>query len=97
MSKESINKTEFISAVAERAGITKSDAQKTVNAVLDIITETLQNQGRVVLTGFGTFEVREAKERVGVNPRTREKVTIPKTKRPAFSAGAELKKAVKGE
>jgi DNA-binding protein HU-beta len=49
----------------------------------------------VVLTGFGTFEVREAKERMGVNPRTKERVTIPATKRPAFSAGAELKKAVK--
>lgn len=97
MSKESMNKTEFISAVAERAGITKSDAQKTVNAVLDVITDTLQSQGRVVLTGFGTFEVREAKERTGVNPRTREKVIIPATKRPAFSAGAELKKAVKGD
>ena len=97
MSKESLNKTEFIAAVATKAGITKSEAQRTVKAVLDVITESLQSDNRVVLTGFGTFEVREAKERWGVNPRTKEKVLIPATKRPAFSAGAELKKAVKGE
>lgn len=97
MAKESLNKTEFVAAVAERAGISRTEAQKTVKAVLDTITESLQSNNRVVLTGFGTFEVREAKERWGVNPRTKEKVLIPATKRPAFSAGAELKKAVKGE
>ncbi|MCB9438178.1 MAG: HU family DNA-binding protein [Anaerolineales bacterium] len=92
-----LNKTDFIAAVADKAGITKTEAQKAVNAVLDVITDALQANDRVVLTGFGTFEVREAKERMGVNPRTKDKVMIPATKRPAFSAGAELKKAVKGE
>lgn len=92
-----LNKTDFIAAVADKAGITKTEAQKAVNAVLEVITDALQSNDRVVLTGFGTFEVREAKERMGVNPRTKDKVTIPATKRPAFSAGAELKKAVKGE
>ena len=90
-----MNKTEFIAAVAEKAGITKTDAQTTVNTVLEVITEALVSGERVVLTGFGAFEVRNAKERMGVNPRTKEKVLIPATKRPAFSAGAELKKAVK--
>ena len=90
-----MNKTEFVAAVADKAGMTKSDAQKTVAAVLDVITDALQGGEKVVLTGFGSFEVREAKERYGVNPRTKEKVLIPATKRPAFSAGAELKKAVK--
>ncbi len=90
-----MNKTEFIAAVAEKAGITKTDAQTTVNTVLEVITEALAGGERVVLTGFGAFEVRHAKERMGVNPRTKEKVLIPATKRPAFSAGAELKKAVK--
>lgn len=89
-----MNKTEFIAAVAEKAGITKADAQNTVNTVIDVITEALGSGERIVLTGFGSFEVREAKERTGVNPRTKEKITIPATKRPAFSAGAELKKAV---
>lgn len=92
-----LNKTDFIAAVADKAGITKTEAQKAVNAVLDVITDALTANDRVVLTGFGTFEVREAKERMGVNPRTKDKVKIPATKRPAFSAGAELKKAVKGE
>ena len=91
----SLNKTEFIAAVAEKSGMTKSDAQKAVKAFLDVITETLESGEKIVLTGFGSFEVREAKERWGVNPRTKEKVLIPATKRPAFSAGAELKKAVK--
>lgn len=90
-----MNKTEFIAAVAEKAGVTKTDAQSTVNTVLEVITESLVNGERIVLTGFGAFEVRNAKERWGVNPRTKEKVLIPATKRPAFSAGAELKKAVK--
>ncbi len=90
-----MNKTEFVAAVADKAGMTKSDAQTSVSAVLDVITESLKSGEKVVLTGFGSFEVREAKERYGVNPRTKEKVLIPATKRPAFSAGAELKKAVK--
>lgn len=89
-----MNKTEFIAAVADKAGITKADAQRTVNTVLDVVSEALASGDRVVLTGFGSFEVRNAKERWGVNPRTKEKVLIPATKRPAFSAGAELKKAV---
>ena len=89
-----MNKTEFIAEVAKKAGTTKSDAQKTVQAVLDVITETLASNDRVVLTGFGTFEVRDVKARNGVNPRTKEKLHIPATKRPAFRAGAVLKKAV---
>lgn len=91
-----MNKTEFIAAVADKAGVTKSDAQKAVKAFLDVVTDSLQKGDKVVLTGFGSFEVRQAKARTGVNPRTKEKVRIPATKRPAFSAGAELKKAVKG-
>jgi DNA-binding protein HU-beta len=89
-----MNKTEFIAAVAKKADITKSEAQKVVNAVLEVVTEALKNGEKVVLTGFGSFEVRHAKERYGVNPRTKERVLIPATKRPAFSPGAELKKAV---
>lgn len=89
-----MNKTEFIDAVSEKAGMTKTDARKAVQAVLDVITDALTKGDRVVLTGFGTFEVREVKARTGVNPRTKAKLQIPATKRPAFSAGAVLKKAV---
>lgn len=90
-----MNKTEFIDAVAEKSGITKTDARKAVGAVLDVLTETLAKGDSVVLTGFGTFEVRKVKARTGVNPRTREKLKIAATKRPGFKAGALLKKAVK--
>ena len=89
-----MKKTEFVDAVAEKAGITKTEAAKNVNAVLDVITEALAKGDSVVLTGFGTFKVRETKARNGVNPRTKEKIKIPATKRPSFSAGAVLKKAV---
>lgn len=89
-----MKKTEFIEAVASKAGITKAEASRNVNAVLDVITESLSSGDSVVLTGFGTFKVRHAKARNGVNPRTKEKIKIPATKRPAFSAGAVLKKSV---
>ncbi len=88
-----MNKTEFIEAVAEKADISKAEAQRTVNAMLDVITETLASGDRIVLTGFGSFEVRETKKRQGVNPRTKQKIVIPASKRPSFSAGASLKQA----
>jgi DNA-binding protein HU-beta len=89
-----MKKTEFIEAVAEKAGISKTEASKNVNAVLDVITNSLASGDSVVLTGFGTFKVRETKKRNGVNPRTKQKIVIPASKRPSFSAGAVLKKAV---
>jgi DNA-binding protein HU-beta len=89
-----MKKTEFIEAVANKAGITKTEASKNVNAVLDVITDTLAGGDSVVLTGFGTFKVRHTKARNGVNPRTKERIRIPASKRPAFSAGAVLKKSV---
>jgi nucleoid DNA-binding protein len=90
-----MNKTDFINAVAESASMSKTDARKAVGAVLDVLTATLAKGESVVLTGFGTFEVRSVKARTGVNPRTRAKLKIPATKRPGFKAGALLKKAVK--
>jgi nucleoid DNA-binding protein len=89
-----MKKTEFIDAVAAKAGITKTEASKNVNAVLDVISAALASGDDVVLTGFGTFKVRESKARNGVNPRTKAKIKIPATKRPSFSAGAVLKKSV---
>ena len=89
-----MNKTELIAAVAATAGLTKKDAEKAVSATLDVITEALQKGDKVSLVGFGTFEVRERKERQGRNPQTREPMTIPASKLPAFSAGKALKDAV---
>ena len=90
-----MTKVELIAAVAANAGLTKKDADKAVSATLDVITETLQKGEKVSLVGFGTFEVRERKERKGRNPQTREPMTIPASKLPAFSAGKALKDAVK--
>ena len=82
-----MTKVELIAAVATNAGLTKKDAEKAVSATLDVITEALKNGEKVSLVGFGTFEVRERKERQGRNPQTREPMTIPASKLPAFSAG----------
>ena len=90
-----MTKVELIAAVAANAGLTKKDAEKAVTATIDVITETLQKGEKVSLGGFGTFEVRERKERQGRNPQTREPMTIPASKLPAFSAGKALKDAVK--
>ena len=90
-----MTKVELIAAVAATAGLTKKDAEKAVCATLDVITEALQKGDKVSLVGFGTFEVRERKERQGRNPQTREPMTIPASKLPAFSAGKALKDAVK--
>ena len=90
-----MTKVELIAAVAATAGLTKKDAEKAVSATLDVNTEALQKGDKVSLVGFGTFEVRERKERQGRNPQTREPMTIPASKLPAFSAGKALKDAVK--
>lgn len=89
-----LNKTELVSSVAEKAEITKKDAEKAVNAVFASIEEALVNGEKVQLVGFGTFEVRNRKARVGRNPQTNEEIQIPAAKVPAFKAGKNLKEAV---
>lgn len=89
-----MNKTELIAAVAEKAELSKKDADKAVAAVLDTITETLVAGDKIQVVGFGTFEVRERGERTGRNPQTKEIITIPASKAPVFKAGKALKDAV---
>lgn len=89
-----MNKTELVASVAEKAGLTKKDSEKAVNAVLAAVTESLQKGEKVQLVGFGTFEVRERKARKAQNPRTKKEITIPATKVPAFKAGKGLKEIV---
>ena len=72
-----MNKSELVASVAEKSGLTKKDAEKAVNAVFDSITATLVSGEKVQLVGFGTFEVRERKERQGQNPQTKQPITIP--------------------
>jgi DNA-binding protein HU-beta len=90
----SLNKTELVSAVAEKAEMTKKDAEKALSAVLCSIEEALVSGDRVQLVGFGTFEVRPRAARTGRNPATGEQIQIPATKVPAFKAGKALKEAV---
>lgn len=89
-----MNKTELVASVAEKAGLTKKDSEKAVNAVLAAVSESLQKGEKVQLVGFGTFEVRERKARKAQNPQTKKEITIPATKVPAFKAGKGLKEVV---
>lgn len=89
-----MNKTEFIAAVAAQAEISKKDAEKAVNAVLAVTTDSLSKGEKVQLVGFGTFEVRERSAREGKNPRTGEVIEIAASKVPAFKAGRALKEEV---
>jgi DNA-binding protein HU-beta len=90
-----MNKTELIARIAEVSGLTKKDSETALNSTLDAIKGSLVAGEKVVLTGFGTFEVRHRKARVGHNPRTNEKIQIPAQKSPAFKAGKVLKEAVR--
>ena len=92
-----MKKSEFIAAVAKEAGITRVEADKVINKALDVIQGALKNGDRVTLTGFGTFEVRQRAERAGMNIRTGEKIRIPASQRPVFSAGAVLRSAISGK
>ena len=86
-----MNKTELIAAVAQKAEISKKDAEKAVAAVFGSIEGALKAGEKVQLIGFGTFEARQRAAKQGRNPRTGETMTFPATKVPAFKAGKALK------
>ena len=89
-----MNKTELVSAMAERLGASKKHSEEALTAALDLITEALAEGEKVQLVGFGSFEVRERAPRIGRNPRTKEEVTIPASKAVQFKSGKVLKRAV---
>ena len=89
-----MNKTELIAAVAERAELSKKDAEAVITATLDTITEALKEGEKVQLVGFGTFEVSERAAREGRNPRTGETMPIKACKSPKFKPGKALKDMV---
>ena len=89
-----MNKTELIAAIAAKAGLTKKDAERVVNATVDAITESLVKGDKVQLSGFGIFEAKTREARVGRNPRTKETIQIPATRLPVFKASKTLKDAV---
>ena len=90
-----MTKSELISAVAEKANLSKKDAEAAISAVTETITEALADGDKVSLVGFGTFSVKDRAARTGINPLTKEKIEIAASKAPAFKAGSALKDAVK--
>jgi DNA-binding protein HU-beta len=91
-----VNRHEFVAEVSRRCGLTRHDADRALQAVLDTITDTLKSGDDVNFTGFGKFTTQERKARTGVNPRNpTEKVEIPAARVPKFAAGSTLKTAVK--
>lgn len=89
-----MTKTELAAKVAEKVGISKKAAAEAVDAVLSSVTEALAEGDKVSFVGFGTFEVRERAARQGINPRTKETISIAASKLPVFKAGRGLKDAI---
>ena len=91
-----MTKSELIDQVADRAGLTKQDAGRAVDAVLATVEDALRRGRDVTVTGFGKFQVAERAARLGVNPRTGERMQIAASRVPRFTAGSSLKSAVRG-
>ena len=91
-----MNRNELINAMAARTGSTKTDANRAVMALAEIIADALKKGDSVSLIGFGTFEMRERAARTGRNPRTGEELKIAASRVPAFKPGASLKAMVNG-
>ena len=89
-----MNKADLIAAIAAKTGDTKKVAEASVNAFVDVVTETLEKGDKVQLVGFGSFEVRKRAARKGRNPQTKEEIKIPASKAPVFKAGKALKDLV---
>lgn len=90
-----MTKADFVDKLAAKSGLTKKDSAAVVDAFVDVVTEALKKGEDVQFTGFGKFYVQQREARQGINPQTKEKIKIPATKVPKFSAGLALKSAVK--
>ena len=89
-----MNKNELIAEIACKSGLTKTDAEKALAATVDTLTEAMVKGDKVMLVGFGSFEVKDRDARMGRNPKTKEVIEIPATRVPVFKAGKALKDAV---
>lgn len=89
-----MTKADLVNAIAEKAGLSKADAEKALKAVTDAVTDALKADEKVSLVGFGTFSVGQRAARQGQNPQTGAKINIPAAKVPKFKAGKALKDAV---
>ena len=92
---ETLNKKSIAELVAEQHNLTKKEAAEIVDLVFDTVSGTLKDGGRVDISGFGKFEVKTRAARTGINPQTKETITIPESKVPGFKAAQHLKELVK--
>jgi len=91
-----MNKTDLINAISAKSGLNKKNSEAALNAFISSVEDALKNGDKVVLVGFGTFEVRKRAERKGRNPQTKEEIIIPASAAPVFKAGKGLKDKVNG-
>lgn len=89
-----MNKTDLINSIASKSGLNKKNSEAALNAFIGSVEEALTGGDKVVLVGFGTFEVRKRAARKGRNPQTKKEITIPASKAPVFKAGKVLKDKV---
>ena len=89
-----MNKQELIAAAAEKTGFSKKDTEATLNAVLEAVVANLQDNEKVQLVGFGSFEVKQRAARIGRNPKTKEDIEIPAAREPVFKPSKSLKEAL---
>lgn len=89
-----MNKTDLVNAIAAKSGLNKKNSEAALNAFVGAVEESLKKGDKVVLVGFGTFEVRKRAARKGRNPQTKKEITIPASKAPVFKAGKGLKDIV---
>lgn len=89
-----MNKTDLINSIASKSGLNKKNSEAALNAFISSVEESLTKEDKVVLVGFGTFEVRKRAARKGRNPQTKKEITIPASKAPVFKAGKGLKDIV---
>ena len=89
-----MNKTELVAAMAEHADMTKKDAEKALTAFTEVVAKELKKGEKILLVGFGTFEVAERAARKGINPKTKEEIDIEASKAPKFKPGKALKDEV---
>ena len=94
--RKPMGKTDLIDAIAKATTMEKTKAKAAIEATIDCVTKELKRGGKVQITGFGTFSVSKRKKRMGVNPKTGAKITIPARKVPKFTPGKALKDMVDG-
>jgi DNA-binding protein HU-beta len=89
-----MNKSELVAEIAKKSSLTKKDSEIALNALIEVIGDTLKKGDKISLVGFGSYEVRKRKARIGVNPQTKEELKIPAKKVAVFRPGKTLKELV---